>query len=91
MARVSTNISLDSELKKEAQSLLDEFGLDLSTAVTLFLKQMIYENQIPFSIARAKPNQETLAAMEEVRQMKMKPELFKGYDNVDTMMEDLLS
>ena len=91
MARVSTNISLDSELKKEAQLLLDEFGLDLSTAVTLFLKQMIYENQIPFSIARARPNPETLEAMEEIRRMKLHPEEYKGYTSVESMMEDLLS
>lgn len=52
MAKISTNISLDSETKNRAQALLAELGLDLSTAVNIFLKQMVYENAIPFAIRR---------------------------------------
>ena len=37
MAKVSTNISLDPELKEKAIKLFSNFGLDLSTAITLFL------------------------------------------------------
>ena len=40
MAKVSANISLDAETKVQAQALLAELGLDLSTAVNIFLKQM---------------------------------------------------
>ena len=54
MAKVSTNISLDEDLKKEAQALFAEFGLDLTTAVTIFLKQSVHEKRIPFSIHRVK-------------------------------------
>ena len=55
MAKVSTNISLDEDLKKEAQALFAEFGLDLSTAITIFLKQSVREGRIPFSIHKFKP------------------------------------
>ena len=54
MAKVSTNISLDEDLKKEAQALFAEFGLDLSTAITIFLKQSVREGRIPFSIHKFK-------------------------------------
>ena len=54
MAKVSTNISLDEDLKKEAQALFAEFGLDLTTAVTIFLKQSVREGRIPFSIQKVK-------------------------------------
>lgn len=54
MAKVSTNISLDEDLKKEAQALFAEFGLDLTTAITIFLKQSVREGRIPFSIRKAK-------------------------------------
>ena len=37
MAKVSTNISIDPKLKEESISLFSEFGLDLSTAISLFL------------------------------------------------------
>ena len=36
MAKVSTNIGLDADLKKSAQELFADFGLDLTTAITMF-------------------------------------------------------
>jgi len=54
MAKVSTNISLDEDLKKEAQALFAEFGLDLTTAITIFLKQSVREGRIPFTIHKFK-------------------------------------
>ena len=54
MAKVSTNISLDEDLKKEAQTLFAEFGLDLTTAITIFLKQSVREGRIPFAIRKVK-------------------------------------
>ena len=65
MAKVSTNINLDPELKKTAQELFADLGLDLTTAVTLFLKQAVREQRIPFEIKRENPNAETSAAMNE--------------------------
>ena len=53
MAKVSTNITIDAETKARAQVLLADLGLDLSTAVNIFLRQMVYENAIPFEIRRA--------------------------------------
>ncbi|MBQ9783635.1 MAG: type II toxin-antitoxin system RelB/DinJ family antitoxin [Clostridia bacterium] len=53
MAKVSTNITIDAETKARAQALLADLGLDLSTAVNIFLRQMVYENAIPFEIRRA--------------------------------------
>lgn len=52
MAKVSTNITIDADTKAKAQELLADFGLDLSTAVNIFLRQMIRENAIPFTIQR---------------------------------------
>ena len=52
MAKISTNITIDVETKAQAQALLADLGLDLSTAVNIFLRQMIYENAIPFDIRR---------------------------------------
>lgn len=60
--KTNTNISLDPELKKEAVLLFKEFGLDLSTAITLFLSQSVREQKIPFEIKREIPNKVTLDA-----------------------------
>ncbi len=40
--------------------------------------------------ASENPNAETIAAMEEVDEMKKHPELYQGYTDIDDMMEDLL-
>ena len=90
MAKVSTNISLDSDTKSKAQVMLADLGLDLSTAVNIFLKQMLYEGGIPFAITREVPNKITLAAMKEAQEMSRYPEMYKKYNNVDRMMEDIL-
>ncbi|HCH28173.1 MAG: type II toxin-antitoxin system RelB/DinJ family antitoxin [Clostridia bacterium] len=90
MAKVSTNVTIDETTKKQAQVLLADFGMDLSTAVNIFLKQMVYEGSFPFSITREVPNTVTLAAMKEIEEMKKHPEAYKTYKNVDKMVEDIL-
>ena len=64
--------------------------MDLSTAVNVFLKQMVYEGTFPFAIRRETPNAVTLAALEETEKMKRHPENYKSYGDVDRMMEDIL-
>ena len=90
MPKVSTSITIDAETKAKAQAMLADLGLDLSTAVNIFLKQMLYEGGIPFSITREIPNRITLEAMKEAQEMSRSPENYKKYDTVDGMMEDIL-
>ena len=90
MAKVATNISIDEDIKPKAQAMLAEFGLDLSTAVNMFLRQMLREKAIPFEVRQEVPNAVTLAAMAEVEEMEKHPELAKTYSSVDVLMEDLL-
>ena len=90
MAKVSTNITLDDVTKKKAQVLLADFGMDLSTAVNIFLKQLVYEGAFPFVITRDVPNSTTLAAMKESEEMRKHPERYKVYTDVDEMMGDIL-
>ena len=73
MARTSTNISLDPQLKHDSQELFADLGLDLSTAITLFLKQSLRVQGLPFAVTRENPNAETIAAMNEYYEMKAHP------------------
>ena len=77
MARISTNISLDPQLKQESQELFADLGIDLSTAITLFLKQSLRVQGLPFAVTREKPNAETIAALNEYNEMKVHPEKYK--------------
>lgn len=64
MAKISTSISIDADVKAQAQELFAELGLDLSTAVNLFLRQCIYEDGIPFFVSRRKRTESGLSAEE---------------------------
>lgn len=90
MAKVATNISIDEDIKPSAQAMLAEFGLDLSTAVNMFLRQMLREKAIPFEIRKEIPNSTTLAAIAEAEEMGKHPERTKTYSSVDDFMKDLL-
>ena len=89
MAKINTNISLDGELKKEAISLFSSFGLDLSTAITLFLQQSVREKRIPFEIRMEIPNRETIEALKELEMMKKDKEKYKRYESFDDALKDL--
>jgi DNA-damage-inducible protein J len=58
---------VNSELKNEVESIFSELGLSTSQAITLFLKKVKMERGIPFELKV--PNETTLKAMEEARNM----------------------
>ncbi len=89
MAKVSTNISLDSEIKKEAQLLFSDFGLDLTTAINLFLRQSIRERRIPFEITANVPNMQTREALEEYKYMKENPGEYKRYSSFNELLAEI--
>lgn len=43
-------VRVDDELKKQATAIFNELGLDMSTAVKLFLKQSVLTRSIPFDV-----------------------------------------
>lgn len=91
MARTSTNISLDPQLKHDSQELFADLGLDLSTAITLFLKQSLRVQGLPFAVTRENPNAETVAAMNEYYEMKAHPEKYKRYSSFKDAMDEVLT
>ena len=88
MSKVCTNISLDSELKIQAQELMSDLGLDLSSAITLFLKQAVREQRIPFEIRRDIPNKETIEALNEYSRMKTDKFAYKRYNSFSDIMKE---
>ena len=91
MAKTSTNISLDADLKKASQELYSDLGLDLSTAITIFLKQSLRVQGLPFAVSRDNPNAETAAAINEYYEMKAHPEKYKRYSSFRDAAEEVLS
>lgn len=81
MSKVSTNISIDSDVKARAQELFADLGIDLSTAVNIFLRQAVRENAIPFVIQREVPNADTISAMNEEEEIKRNPDKYPRYSS----------
>ena len=81
------NVRVDENVKKQANALFEELGLDMSTALNLFLRQAISYGGIPFEIRR--PNAETLAAIEEVEKIKRGEIQAKRYNNFSDLVKDV--
>ena len=65
------NIRMDKELKEQAESLFAEFGMNMTTAFNVFLRQSLRQGKIPFEISLNVPNATTLAAMQEIEDMRI--------------------
>ena len=89
MEKISTTISIDADIKEREQELFSDFGLDLSTAVNIFLRQSVRENCIPFNIQREIPNADTIAAMKEIEEMERHPEQYKSYFSFAELLKDI--
>lgn len=86
MSTTNINVRVDENLKKEADQLFSDLGLNMSTAITMFLRSAINNDGIPFELKRKEPNAETIAAMEDV---KLGRNVSKTFDSVEALMEDL--
>ena len=84
MATTPTQIRIDSTIKEEATALFSELGMDMSSAVNIFLRQCILRGGLPFPVELPQYNKDTLEAMAEARKISRDPDV-KGY----TSMADL--
>ena len=73
MANTSMNIRMDADIKKKAQKIFAELGMDTTTAINIFLRQVIRTNGLPFDIKIDVPNTETLEAINEIEELKNNP------------------
>jgi DNA-damage-inducible protein J len=61
MSKTNINIRTDSEVKQQAQEVLSQLGLDLSTAINLFLRQVVYKRGV--NIELSLPEQKRKASL----------------------------
>ena len=64
MADTTTfSVRMDTELKKQCEALYGELGMNLTTAINVFLRQSLRAGGFPFDVRLEKPSQKTIAAM----------------------------
>ena len=86
MATTNLNVRIDADLKKQSEEIFNELGLNMSTALTVFLRQTVRSRGIPFEMRLNIPNEETLAAVQDVN---MGRNMSRQFHSVKELMEDL--
>lgn len=88
MSKENMTIRMEPELKEQAAALFKALGMDMTTAINVFLRQAIYYNGFPFDVRLEVPNAVTLAAMEEGDRMINDPKA-KRFDSVESLFAEL--
>ncbi|MDD7622635.1 MAG: type II toxin-antitoxin system RelB/DinJ family antitoxin [Candidatus Onthovivens sp.] len=60
------NIRVDDSLKENVETILEDMGLNMTTAITIYLKEIVRSKQIPFTIvSNIKNIEENVSSKEE--------------------------
>ncbi len=85
------NVNVPSDIKDKANLLFEELGLNMTTAINMFLRKSIDEWAIPFNVSAKRPNRELSEALQEGEGILNGKIQSKSYNNVDKMFDDILS
>ena len=88
MQTANINIRTDSNLKKKADILYNRLGLNMSTAINMFLRESVRTNSLPLTLRLDEPNEDTLKAIEEGKKI-IKDKNTKGYNNIKDLRKKL--
>ena len=86
----TTNFSvrMDSDVKKQCEALYSELGMNITTAINVFLRQSIRAGGFPFEVRVDRPNKETIAAMLEAEKISKDPNI-QRYSDVEEALKEL--
>lgn len=83
------NVRVDAALKQESDMLFKNLGLNMSTAINMFLTKCVKTSSIPFKIEEPKPSKELKKALKEVDYIIKHPDKYKAYNSVEELFEEL--
>ena len=84
MATTPTQVRIDADIKREATALFSSLGLDMSSAVNMFLHQCVLRGGLPFAVDVPQFSEKTLSAMKEAKRISRDPDV-KGYNNMEEL------
>jgi len=76
MELVTVNVRMDKKIKVEAEKLFADLGINMSSAINIFIRQAIRQNKIPFEISAEK------TAIPEVKNRRSAFGCLKGKINI---------
>ena len=86
MAQTNISIRIDEGIKKQFDEFCEEIGMNMTTAINIFIKRVLREQRIPFALSISDYNKETQKAIEDAENG---IGLSKVYNNIDELFEDL--
>ena len=96
MANMSNAINMsfrvDKDLKKQADELFKNLGMNTSVALNMFLTQSVREQALPFTpnMISPEPSNELKEALQELDDIEKGKIKVKGYHNINTFIDDML-
>ena len=91
MSTSTFSVRVNSALKKEVESCLSDMGMNMSTAINIYFRQIARLKAIPFIITCASmPNKETMEAIEEGERIAHDPKV-PGYKDMESLLKALRS
>jgi len=92
MRTTDYNISLDPQIKQQAEEIFADFGLKLSDAINVFLHKSIMHYGFPFDVRYPSPKADLLEAIQESEQIieEIKAGKREGYTDVSKFLRDIL-
>ena len=89
MMTTNLNIRIDKDIKDQAEGIFNELGINMTTAVNIFLRTAIREHGIPFELKLDVPNETTVAAIEEGKKMMSNPSTprYSGMDHLKAALK----
>lgn len=65
MSKIVMSVRIDEDVKKEASDLFSALGMDLPSAINIFLRQCVLHQGLPFEVALPKKAEETTETSKE--------------------------
>ena len=93
--KVRTNMYLNKQIKAKAQLIFKEYGISLSDAVNMFLRQSVYEQGIPFDLKIPtkkleleiiNPQENDYKLIQEAKKARQQGEQLHSIDDIERML-----
>lgn len=89
MKNDTIQVRIDPEIKKEAELIINDMGFTLSSAIQLFLAQVVQKREIPFKITAHNPNWRTRTAIKDAERMMKHPDRYPTYSRHEDLVKEI--
>ena len=89
MPEINVTIPMDANLKRQAEVLFNDLGMSLATAFTVFAKQAIREQRIPFEIMKSSSSKAGINSSNEYEKVISEDDDYTRFYTFDDLLEEM--